>query len=144
MDQSRQGKVRAPRLPALTAQPPPQHPAQSQHLQHRDREQLRTKRLLAGLVPKQRPPGISPRRAAEQGEGEQSGFSDAPVAALGVRLVDPECRKGDKVDRDQGGGEVGWGEEVEHIVKCLCALRYPVSRYDQHAEEDLSAHHQWA
>ena len=91
----------------LTAQPPPDQPAQREHLQHRDLEQVEIERLLAGLVPEQAAPGISPQRAAEEGEQQQGRFRDAVLPAPGLGLVQPERRKGYEVDCDEGGGEVG-------------------------------------
>ena len=64
------------------------------------------------LVPKHRASGVGARGAAEEREGQQSRFRDAILTALRLGLVQPECRKGDEVDRDEGGGEVGGGWEV--------------------------------
>ena len=71
-------------------------------------------RLFAGLVPEDAAPRISPQRPAEEGEQQQSRFRDAVLPALRLGLVQPERRKGDDVDRDEGGGNVGGGEEVGH------------------------------
>ena len=98
----------------LTAHPPPDQPAQREHLQNRDGEEVGIERLLAGLVPEQAAPRISPQRPAEEGEQQQGRFLNPPPPRPGLRLVHPERRKGDEVDREEGDGEVGGGEEVGH------------------------------
>ena len=99
---------------ALTAKPPPDQPAQCEHLQHRDGEQVGIERLLAGLVPEEAAPRICPQSAAEEGEQQQGRFRNAVLPAPRLGLVQPERRKGDEVDCDEGGGDVGGGEEVGH------------------------------
>ena len=56
--------------------------------------EIAAERLLARLVPEQRPPGIGPRRPAEKGELQQRRLRYAPRPLLGPRLVDPEGGKG--------------------------------------------------
>ena len=92
---------------ALADEPPPDQPAQREHLQHRDGEEVGIERLLAGLVPKEAAPRISPQRPAEEGEQQQGRFRSAVLAAPRLGLVQPERRKGDEVDRDDGGGDGG-------------------------------------
>ena len=101
----------------LTAHPPPDQPAQREHLQHRDAEQVGIERLLAGLVPKQAAPRVSPQRPAEEGEQQQGRFRDAVLAALGLGLVQPERRKGDEVARDEGSGDVCGGEVIDYFER---------------------------
>ena len=99
---------------ALADEPPPDQPAQRDHLQHGDLEQVGIERLLAGLVAECPAPRISPQRPAEESEQQQSRFRDAVLPAPGLGLVQPERRKGDDVDREEGGGDVGGGDEVGH------------------------------
>ena len=99
----------------LSAKVPADQPAQRQQLQHRDGEEVGIERCLAGLVPKQAAPRISPQRPAEEREQQQGRFRDAVLPA--PRLGLPERRKGDEVDRDEGGGDVGGGEEIAYFER---------------------------
>ena len=101
----------------LTAHPPPDQPAQREHLHHCDGEEVGIERLLAGLVPEQAAPRISPQRPAKEREQQQGRFRDAVLPAPRLRLVHPKRRKGDEVDREEGGGDVGGGEEVGRDVR---------------------------
>ena len=56
--------------------------------------------LLARLVPKQRPPGIGPRCAANEGEIEQSNLRNPPQTLFRQRLIDAECGKTEEVNDD--------------------------------------------
>ena len=91
----------------LADQKPADPTAQGQRLQHRDPEKLAIKRLLARLVAKQTASGIGPHSAAQKGQPQQSRFPDPPLPRLSPRLVDPEGGKGDEVDCEQRGGDVG-------------------------------------
>ena len=46
------------------------------------------------------------------------------MAAPRLGLVQPERCKGDEVDRDEGGGDVGAGEDVGYVRHSGCALRH--------------------
>ena len=92
-------------------QPPADCPADGQHLNDGNPEQFGIERLLAGLVPKDAAPGKRPQRPAEEGKQQQGQFRNAVLPPLRLGLVQPERRKGDEVDRDEGGGDVGGGEE---------------------------------
>jgi hypothetical protein len=98
-----------------TAEPPPSQPHQPRQLQARYGRKLGAERLFARLVPKRLAPGIGTDGAAEEGEGEQGGFANPPLAALRKGLVEAERGKSGEVQRDEGGGEVGGGEVGEHF-----------------------------
>ena len=69
-------------------------------------------RLLAGLVPECPAPGVGAGGAAKEREHQQIRFRDAIVPPPRLGLVQPERRKGDEVDRDEGGGDVNGGEDL--------------------------------
>ena len=87
---------------ALTAQPPPDQPAQREHLQRRHGEQVEIIRLLAGLVPKEaapvlslsKEPSVPPRKANSSKVDSAMRYSprralalSSPNAAKAMRLI---------------------------------------------------------
>lgn len=82
-----------------------------QQLKHRDPMQLVAERLLGRLVPKQRSPGIGADGAAKEREIEQSRLRHPPFPALSLGFVVAEGGKGEEVNRDQRGDDVGGGEQ---------------------------------
>lgn len=93
----------------------PDEQGRQHQLQPGDDGEAGAERLLARLVPKRRPPGISAGSSADEREGEEGGFADPPLAVFRELLVDPERGEGGEVYRDEGGGEVGGGDEGEHF-----------------------------
>ena len=68
-------------------------------------------------LPKEAAPRISPQRPAEEREQQQGRFRDAVLPAPRLGLVQPERRKGDEVDRDEGDGDVG-----DEVVAYHCTV----------------------
>lgn len=92
------------------------HPHHQGDLEDGDGMEVVRKRLLARLVPEQRPPGIGPRRPADQRERQEVRLARPPLAptrprSLRPRLVDPESGKGCEVHRDQPQRDVERGQE---------------------------------
>ena len=83
----------------------------AEELQGGDGVEVAGEGLLARLLPEHRPASIGTQRSAEESELQKRSFRNPPSPLLGPRLVDPEGDKGEGVHRDDGGCDIGGGEQ---------------------------------